>query len=104
MESECDRFLYFYLNYYIQCKVAWDNSVDYMALLDEHYRLMFGPAAEPMRKIMERFEDIWLHQISGRIVETALPISAVPSDHDRHKVYSPAVLAEIVADLTRPPA
>jgi hypothetical protein len=101
MESECDRFLYFYLNYYIQCKVAWDNNVDYMALLDEHYRLMFGPAAEPMRKIMERFEDIWLYQISGRIVETALgPISAVPSDHDIwHKVYSPAVLAEIVADF-----
>ncbi|NLF93567.1 MAG: DUF4838 domain-containing protein [Oligosphaeraceae bacterium] len=101
MESESDRFLYFYLNYYIQCKIAWDNSVDYLALLDEHYRLMFGPAAGPMRKIMERFEDIWLKQISGRTIDTALgPISAVPSDYDLwHSIYTPEVLAAIVADF-----
>ena len=101
MESECDRFLYFYLNFYIFSKVAWNNQCDWKGMLDEHYKLMFGPASAVMQKVMERFEDIWLKQIYGRTVDTAVgPISAVPSDYDLwHKVYSPAVIAQIAADF-----
>ena len=99
LESESDRFLYFYMNNYILCKVAWDNQADYEAMLAEHYQLMYGPAAEVMRKIMEEFEEIWTKQLVGRVIETPLgPAASVPSDNEVwNKIYSPRKLADLTA-------
>ncbi len=99
MESESDRFLYFYMNNYILCKVAWDNQADYEAILDEHYQLMYGDAAPIMQKIMEEFEEICTKQIVGRIIETDVgPVASVPSDSEVwNKIYTPAKLADITA-------
>jgi len=101
MESECDRFLYFHLNFYIFEKVAWNNKFDYGKALDEYYKLMFGPASATMQKIMERFEEIWLKKIYGRVVDTPLgPVAAVPSDYDLwHQIYSPEMIAQITAEF-----
>ena len=99
LESESDRFLYFYMNNYILCKVAWDNQADYEAMLAEHYQLMYGPAAEVMRKIMEEFEEICTKRIVGRIIDTDLgPVASVPSDNEVwNKIYTPAKLADLTA-------
>ncbi len=99
LESESDRFLYFYMNNYIFCKLAWDNKADYEAMLNEHYRLMYGPAAKVMQKIMEEFEEICTKQIVGRIIETNIgPMASVPSDKDVWtKIYTPEKRADLVA-------
>lgn len=41
------------LKYYLLIKLQWDADLDVQALLDEYYRLFFGPAEEPMRKFWE---------------------------------------------------
>ena len=102
-ESESDRFLYNYLNYFIFSKVAWDNKADVNALLDEHYRLMFGKAAPVMKKFYEQLEDNWVGKIAGRTVDTPLgPVGAPPSDYDLwNKIYSPEALAAMDTELKK---
>ena len=99
LESESDRFLYFYMNNYIFCKVAWDNRADYEGMLAEHYRLMYGPAAGIMRKIMEEFEELCTKRIVGRIIDTPDgPAASVPSDNEIwSKIYPPRKLADLTA-------
>ena len=103
MESECDRYLYFYLNFYVFSKVTWDNKCDYRKIIDEHHNLMFGKAAPEMKKLFEFFENTWLKKIYGRTVDTPLgPMVSVPSDYDLWtKIYSPAVLAKLSASFDK---
>ena len=80
-ESENDRFIYNYLNYYVFAKIAWDNKTDLKDLLDEHYRLLFGKAAPEMRSFYELLEDKWVGQVAGRVSDTPLgPMTVPPSD------------------------
>lgn len=72
MESATDKYIYNYLNYYIFGKVSWNNDIDVKAVLDEHYKLMFGPAAKVMQSIDERFEELWLRDLGGRTRHTPL--------------------------------
>ncbi len=92
MESESDHWIFSYLNYYSMAKSTWDNTLDPDALVDEHHRKMFGPAAVPMGKFFDRIEELWLTRISGRTVETRLGFEAVPpSDNELwEQIYSPA--------------
>ena len=41
-EVGMERFMFQYLNLYVYYKVLWDTNVDVEALLEGHYRLMFG--------------------------------------------------------------
>ena len=93
-ESECDRFLYFAMNHYIFCKVAWNTKTDYTAAMEEFYALMFGAASKDMKAILNGFEDIWLNKIVGRTVNTDIgPVASIPSDNEIWNViYSPAFL------------
>ncbi|MBR2373350.1 MAG: DUF4838 domain-containing protein [Lentisphaeria bacterium] len=102
-ESESDRFFFNYLNYYIISKVSWDNKTDIKKTLDEHYTLMFGKAAPVMKKYYERLEELWVLKVAGRRVDTPLgPMGSPPSDYDLwNKVYSPAELASMAADLKK---
>lgn len=94
-ESESDRWFYNYLNYYAFSKVCWDNDVDVDALLSEHYRLMFGPAAADMAEIYETLEECWMRGVVGNSIETPMgPVVKSPSEKQMwEKVYSPARLA-----------
>ena len=96
-ESESDRWFYNYLNYYVFSKVCWKNDVDVNALLDEHHRLMFGPAAAEMSEIYDQLEECWVHGIVGNIVETPMgPVVRKPSLAQTWEgVYSPARLARL---------
>ena len=99
MESETDKLIYHYLSYYIFSKVCWDNSADIDAILKEHCQLMFGEAAPLMENIFDRMEELWLHGIGGRTVETALgPMGAPPSENELwSKVYSSAENSRMLA-------
>lgn len=79
-ESESVNSLVHYMNYYVFSKLAWDLDVDIDALLDEHYRLMYGAAAAKMKEAFETFERKWIGEIAGNTVDTPLgPKTQAPS-------------------------
>ena len=102
-ESETDRWIYHYLNYYVFGKVMWDPTVDTDAILDEHYRLMFGAAASEMKGFYEALEDKWLHRIVGNVVDTNLgPVATPPTEHDLWvDVYGAEAIARLGGFLDR---
>ena len=103
MESESDRFLYNYLNYYVVSKVFWNAGVDVDALLDEHYRLMFGAASGEVKAFFESLEERWTREVLGRTEETALGPVATRASARRlwGEIYSPETLAGYDALLAR---
>ena len=79
-ESESENSLVHYMNYYVFSKLAWDLDVDIDALLDEHFKLMFGAGARPMQEAFETFERKWIGEIAGKSVDTPLgPQAQAPS-------------------------
>ena len=98
-ESESDKTIYNYLNYYVFGKVAWNGKVDVDALLSEHHRLMFGAAAGEMARFLDALEDKWIRGVLGRegcsvngpIGPTVLP----PSAYELWtRIYTPADIEE----------
>lgn len=102
-ESNNDRWLYNYLNYYVFGKVCWDTGADIEAILDEHDRLMFGRAAVEMTAFREEVEDKWVREISGKCIDTDMgPTHVVPSPYEIFvKIYSPDVIAAWAAHFDR---
>lgn len=108
VETQTDRFVFQYLNWYIFSKFAWNNKCDTEALLKEHFDLLFGPAAKEMDSIYRKWENIFL-SVNGNIVNTPLgpQVSVPPNQELWEKFYSPAVRKEIdilfdrALDLTR---
>ena len=97
-ETNCDKWIFNYLNYYVYGKVAWRNSTQVMPLLEEHHRLMFGEkAAGPMGRFYTILEKKWVREIVGNTIETEVgPGVRPPSENDLwFRIYSPAVLAEM---------
>ena len=94
-ESGSDKAIYQYLNYYVFSKVCWNTKTDVDALLDEHYRLMFGAAAPEMKAFYESLEDKWLNRIMANSVDTPIgPVSVPPNDRELWMdIYSTEVLA-----------
>lgn len=93
-QSGDDRFLYNYLNYHVFGKLAWNPGIDVEALLEEHFRLMFGPAAEPMAEFVRQMEDKWINEVAGKLVESEIgPERQPPSTVELYtRVYSEAVI------------
>lgn len=96
MESETDKYIFNYLNYYIFSRVIWNNDSDVNAILKEHYNLMFGKAANKMQDIYNIFEEKWL-KIIGKNVDTPLGPASVPvSEYELwEKVYSEKEIAKL---------
>lgn len=97
VESESDRFIFNYLNYYVFSHVAWNAKTDVDALLREHHRLMFGAAAAEMEKVYELLERKWIREVAGRISDSPRgPVAAPPSEYVLwNEVYSEQVLKGI---------
>ncbi|MBQ7696516.1 MAG: DUF4838 domain-containing protein [Lentisphaeria bacterium] len=93
-ESESERFIYNYLNYYVFAKVGWDLRTDVEQLLAEHHRLMFGKAAPFMAAFYDGMEKIWTERFIGRVVDTPKgPVISMPSDYEAwEQIYTAEVL------------
>lgn len=93
-ESENDRSFYNMLTYYVFGKVCWNTKVDVDALLDEYFRLMFGPAAKPMATLVDEIERKWVNEVAGNLVETPLgPTRHPPSPYALYtQIYSPETI------------
>ena len=48
-----------HLNIYVTGKLYWNPDLDMDALLDEYYRLFYGPAADAMKKFISTAEGYW---------------------------------------------
>ena len=76
-----DRFLYTAMNCYCFSRIAWHGQADIPAIMDEHYRLMYGAAAEPMKAFFDIVERKWMTEIIGNVVETSLgTVHLTPSE------------------------
>lgn len=93
-EGENDIWLYSYLNYYVLSRVLWDSKADVDAIVEEHYKKMFGPGSPEMKEFFDTLENKWLSQVVGNIVETSVgPIIARPPEHKLwQEIYTPAFL------------
>ena len=81
MESETDFYHFNLINYYVFSKVAWNNQTDVEKLLQDYCRRMFGPAAVPMRKFIDRVEELWMQKMLKDPVDTPLgPVFGKASD------------------------
>lgn len=101
-ESESDRWLYNYLNYYVFSRVCWDADADVEAILAEHHRLMFGAAAPEMAAFFDLLEKKWTHEVAGRPVDSPLGpgvVEAPTQEELETKVYSPEVIRTLDAAL-----
>jgi len=56
---------------YINNKLFWDPDLDMKALLDEYYRLYFGPAEKEMRTFFEYAEEVWGRKESRSVTATS---------------------------------
>ena len=76
-----DRFIYTAMNYYCFSRIAWNGHADIPAIMDEHYRLMYGAAAKYMKKFFAIIERKWIGEIIGNVVETDLgTVHITPSE------------------------
>ena len=100
-ESESDRWLYNYLNYYVFSRVCWNPDADVEAILAEHHRLMFGSAAKEMAEFFDTLEKCWM-KVVAKPFDTPLGpgVCAAPTDEElRRDIYSPQVLSRFAALL-----
>ena len=98
-ESETDRFSFNYLNYYVYSRMCWDTSVDVDAILDEHYRLMFGAAADEMKAFYTFLETKWMTKLVGESKDTEIgPVGVVPSwETIFREIYPPEEITKLDA-------
>ena len=100
-ESESDRWLYNYLNYYVFSRLCWDPDADVEAILAEHHRLLFGAAAKEMAAFFDTLESCWM-KVVAKPYDTPLGpgVCQAPTKGAlRTKIYSPEVLARVAALL-----
>ncbi len=98
-ESESDRWIYNYLNYYVFSRVCWNPDADVEAILAEHHRLMFGAAAEEMAEFFDTLEKCWM-QVVAKPYDTPLGpgVCEAPTDEELWgKIYSPEVLSRLAS-------
>ena len=90
LEAECDHWIFSYMVISTLSRILWDSEQDPEALVDEHHKMMFGPAAAPMTAFFDRVEELWCGKIAGRIVETPLgPQAMPPSEYELwEKIYN----------------
>ncbi len=101
IESGTDFYIFHYLTYYILGKVAWDNKADTDKILEEHFQLMYGPAAKEMMQFFDRLEYLWLHKINGKVVQTAIgPTQGTVSKKELYeKIYHAGELKNLKKHL-----
>ena len=100
-ESESDRWIYNYLNYYVFSRVCWNPDADVEAILAEHHRRMFGAAAQEMAAFFDTLEACWMTVVAHPCDTPLGPgVCKAPTEEElRTKIYLPEMLARLDALL-----
>jgi hypothetical protein len=98
-ESESDRWLYNYLNYYVFSRLCWNPDADVEAILAEHHRLMFGAAAREMAEFFDTLEKCWMKVVANPYDTPLGPgVCKAPTEAElRTKIYSPDILSRLAS-------
>lgn len=81
LQTDTDRYMFNYLDWYVFFKLAWNNKTDVGKLLDEHYELMFGKGAPAMKEFFTELEQLWCLKMVGNTMDSPIgPKSIVPSE------------------------
>ena len=97
LESEAEYWIANFMNYYVFGKVMWDVTTDVDALMEEHFRLMYGPAAAEMKEFYDTLERHWMKDIVGKIVDTPVGLQPVfPTYFELWaKIYNPTEIERV---------
>ena len=100
-ESESDRWIYNYLNYYVFSRVCWNPDADVEAILAEHHRLMFGAAAQEMAEFLDTLEACWMKVVAHPFDTPLGPgVCKAPTEEELcAEIYSPEVRTRLDALL-----
>ncbi|OGV80317.1 MAG: hypothetical protein A3K18_09665 [Lentisphaerae bacterium RIFOXYA12_64_32] len=86
--------IWLYLNVWIRFKLWDDTTRDVTRLLDDHYRLFYGPAAKPIQAFYERIENR-VTDMSLRGPKTFNDSSSNRQMADFEYLFPPDVMAEL---------
>ena len=93
-----DRFIYAAMNYYCFSRIAWYGQADIPAIMDEHYRLMYGAAAEPMKEFFAIVERKWMKEVIGNVVET--DVGTVHMTPSLFRIWTELYTEKTIAPMT----
>ena len=96
-ELGSERFIYHYFDLYVYSRIAWDNGCDAAAVMDEHYRLMYGAGGKTMERIFDMIESLWLTKVCGRTSPT--PWGYTTDAPDEYQLFSEVYPPERIAQL-----
>ena len=98
-----DRFLYTAMNSYVFSRIAWYGQADVAAIMDEHYRLMYGAAAKPMKEFFTEIERKWMKEVLGEIIETSIGTKNLIASEFRMRteIYSEKAIKPLAALLDK---
>ncbi|MBT3290057.1 MAG: DUF4838 domain-containing protein [Victivallales bacterium] len=85
-----------HLNLYVTGKAYWNPQLDMDLLLDEYFKLFYGPASKPMRAFWLYAEDLRNGTLSANPRELTLDSLGTPED-----VFSVQALATLGASLDK---
>jgi hypothetical protein len=90
-----------HLNVYVTARYYWDTDQDVNALLDEYYRLFYGPAAKEMKAFVEYSETNWpAMRTTLETVDQTLALLAVAHQAAGNTTYGQRI--DLVAKYVRP--
>ena len=83
-----------HLNLYITGKLYWNPDADLNAMLEEYYRLFYGPAEKPMKEFYSQAIRCWLDGLKGASSNSGISATAKPAD-----VFSVDSLDKMLASI-----
>ena len=83
-----------HLNLYLTGKLYWNPDADLNAMLNEYYKLFYGPAEKPMKEFYTTAIRCWLDGLNANSSDSGIDVAAQPSD-----VFSLASLDKMLASL-----
>ncbi len=96
LQTGISDFLFQYLDVYVYSRLAWNLQTDVKALVAEHHRKLFGPAAKPMSTFFARLEEIWIERCLNGFYDTPMgPMIRKRTEQEVwEEVYTPKILGE----------
>lgn len=90
-----------HLNLYVTSRYYWDADQELEPLLDEYFRLYYGPAAEPMRELFTYAEENWPRATQElEVIDRLMALGETARDKAGNGIYGERV--QTLVDFMKP--
>lgn len=104
-----DRMYWVAPDLYVTAKLLWDPDLPVKSLMEEFYRLYFGPAETPMKAFYERLEEVWSSGKWGRSWGVGVKMSQEEmkkaggyfGNNPWEILFTPGILKELAGQLAK---